>query len=213
MKKNILISLILLAVILLSACAGIADSQVDISAVQNKLDDIDAYKASLPEVQSTAQDSQDEPFRGFTFGTSMEMVGALETLPLSEQYSDALVYSESALYSYNMLLTYWFNTNDQLSSISYNMQNDAFFDTLNTLMTGLRGDYGEPYQFGYYDKENTVVSFASQAKALDAVDNDGAYYYEAFTDANEIQIELYAQKKDAGYEFWMYYTDYLYYNE
>lgn len=213
MKKSLFILMILFITIMIGACTEIPDSQVDISVIQNKLDTLDAYKESLPDVKASEQDYDitDATFRGIYFGTSMDMVGTLETLPLSEQYSDALDYTGSGVYSYDMLLTYWFNSNDQLFSASYSMNNSELFETFDALMTGLQSDFGEPLELSYYDDSNASVTFDSQEQALNAVDNDGAYYYAYFVDDNGINIELYAMKGDTDYEFWVYYTDYSYY--
>jgi len=213
-KAKAICIMVFLAAVLLCACGGIPDSDVDIDSVKGRLKQIDAYKKSVPENREARQDysTADATFRGFNFGVSKEMVGAMETLALSEQYNDALDYTGSTLYGYDMLLTYWFNKDNQLYSAGYSMQNDQYSDTMNRLIARLRGDYGEPYQTGYYDDTNAAVTFNTEREALQAVDDGNAYYYAAFADDFGTQIELCVQNSDAGYQYWVCYTDYSYNN-
>ena len=215
MKNKALVLMILLAVTLLGACTAIPDNKVDMTAVQQKLNAIDAYKAGIKDNQVVEQDydAAQGTFRSFNFGVSKEIVQSMETLPLEKAYTDALDYTGSGIYGYDMLLTYWFNGDDQFHSASYSMEGDNYLDTVSSLKAGLSGDYGEPTESGYYDSADTAVSFASDIEALQAVDNEGAYYYASYQDANGISVELYARKIDTGYDYWVYYTDYTYYTE
>jgi hypothetical protein len=203
--------MILVTMMLLSACTGIADTQVDIQAVQSRLQQMDAYKQSINKQTQQAYSTGDATFRGFSFGTSKELISAMETLPLSEQFTDALDYTGSSLYGYDMLLTYWFNSDEQFYGASYNMQNDVYLDTVNTLTAGLHGDFGEPVEAGYYNDTDIALTFDSEDKAMQALEKGDAYYYDAFVDANGIKVELFARRYDNSYDYWVYYTDYTYY--
>jgi hypothetical protein len=198
---------------LLSACTGITDSGVNKSAVQEKLKTIDEYKAGITGSQVKDNDLMDGTFRSFKFGVSKEIVQSMETLPLNEEFTDALDYSGSGIYGYDMMLTYWFSGDNQLYSASYSMENSKYTDTVNGLMEALSGEYGDPAEAGSFDSAETAVTFDSDTEAMQAVDNDGAYYYAVFVDSSGIDIELYARKIGTGYDYWVYYTDYSYYVE
>ena len=73
--------MVMLAVLLLSACSDIPDSQVDIDTVRARLQQIDDYKQSVPDTKEIqkAYNTSDATFRGIKFGLSMEMVSAIET--------------------------------------------------------------------------------------------------------------------------------------
>jgi len=213
-KAKLIIGMVVLIAVLLSACTGIPDSQVDINTLQGRLRQIDTYKKTVPDIQESqhAYNKSNATFRGIKFGSSMEMVSMIETLPLIEEYTDALDYTGSGLYGYEMLLTYWFNLDDQLYRVAYSMDNDRFFETVDSLAAALQGDYGEPHTAGYYDYENAEIIFETEEEPLQAIGTQSAYYYEAFVDDNGTQIELFAEKTDDSYGYWVCYTDYSYYN-
>lgn len=210
--KRLLIVLVLLAAMLTAACSGPAHNKADMSAVQDKLNVLDVYKESVQKNQ-TNPDTTAENISEFSFGMSREMIRAMETLPLSTEYTDALDYSGSGIYGYDMMLTYWFNADNQLESISYSMWGNKYLETVNSLMASLRSDYGEPSESGFYDSNDSTVTFADDTKIMQAVDADGVYYYAAFKNSSGIDIELFARQKDAGYDFWVYFTDYNYYKK
>ncbi len=213
MKLRLLTVMILIAALLLGACTAASDNAVDQTAVEQKLNALDAYKESLPGNNTVNNDfdAQKGVFRSFYFGMSKEMVRAMETLTLNQEFTDALDYTGSKIYGYDMLLTYWFNSDNMLGSVSYSMQGNAFLDTVNALMEGLRGDYGNPVSFGYSDTFNEAVAFDSDDQALQAVDTGSAYYNAIWWLDNNIHVELYGRKTDTGYDYWIYYTDYTYY--
>jgi len=213
-KVKLFVVMVMLAVLLLSACSDIPDSQVDIDTVRARLQQIDDYKQSVPDTKEIqkAYNTSDATFRGIKFGLSMEMVSAIETLPLSEQFSDALDYTGGAIYGYDMLITYWFNLDNQLYRAAYSMTNGQYFDTVESLTAALKKDYSEPYVAGYFDYENAGVAFDTSEEALQAVDSKNAYYYEAFVDDFGTQIELFVEKTEDRYGYWVCYTDYSYYN-
>ncbi len=215
MKKRLLIVIMMFTAILSAACSGPAENKADLSAVQDKLNVLDVYKENIASTQSKGIEFEADAgiFRNYRFGMSKEMISSLETLTLSKQFTDALDYTGSGMYGYDMLLTYWFNDDDQLESVSYSMQNAEFNKTLTTLMDGLRNELGEPTVQGYYSSTDVPVAFDTDDQAMQAVDTDGSYYYAAFTSPSSIKTELYANKKDAGYDFWVYFTDYSYYKK
>ncbi len=216
MKKKMLILMISLAAMLLGACAGIPDNQADMSAIKEKLNKIDAYKEGISASQLASQqdyDSEMDTFRSFNFGVSREIVQSMETLPLSQAYTDALDYTGSGVYGYDMMLTYWFNADSQLGSVSYNMQGEEYQAVVDSLTEGLRGDYGEPVYIGYYDTSNNELTFDTNDEAQRSIDTGDAYYNAVWWLDNDVHIELYARKIDTGYDFWIYYTDYNYYSE
>lgn len=214
MKKRLLIVLVLIAAMLTAACGAQTQNKADLSAVQDRLGVLDAYKESIQKNQANGTEPNTKGTTSeFTFGMSREKIIAMETLPLSQEYTDALDYSGSGIYGYDMMLTYWFNADDQLESISYSMLGDNYLETVNSLMSSLRGDYGEPSESGFYDSNDTAVTFADDAAIMQAVDADGTYYYAAFKDSIGIDIELFARQKDASYDFWVYFTDYNYYQK
>ncbi len=213
MKLRLLTVMILASAIWLCACTAASDGAADMTAVEQKLNAIDAYKESLSGNNTVNKDfdAQKGVFRSFYFGMSKELVRDIETLALNQEFTDALDYTGSKIYGYDMLLTYWFNSDDMLGSVSYSMQGEAFLDTMNALMEGLRGDYGNPVSFGYSDTSNEAVTFDSDDQALQAVDSGSAYYNAILWLDNNIHVELYARKTDTGYDYWIYYTDYTYY--
>lgn len=211
MKNKTLILIILMSATLLSACAGIPDNAVDMSAVQEKLNKLDAYKKGITVTQSAGQQDFDPAmgtFRSFNFGVSKEIVQSMETLPLNQAYSDALDYTGSGIYGHDMVLTYWFNADNLLGSVSYSMQTKEYQPALDSLTEGLRSDYGEPADVGYYDISNNELTFGTNEEAQQSIDTGGAYYSEVWRLDNDVHIELYARKIDTGYDFWVYYTDY-----
>ncbi len=212
MKRRLLIVLVLLAAMLAAACGGPAQNKADMSSVKDKLNVLDVYKESIQKNQTNTGNTAGT-FSEFSFGMSMETIKAMETLPLSTEYTDALDYSGSGIYGYDMMLTYWFNADDQLESISYSMSGDKYLEIVNSLTALLRGDYGEPAESGFYDSNDTAVTFADDTEIMQAVDAEDVYYYAAFKNSSGIDIELYANKKDAGYDFWVYFTDYNYYKK
>lgn len=213
MKRKGFALAVALAAMLLGACTAIPDSGVDIAAVRQKLGVLDGYKDAMAVNRADTQDydARDATVRSFSFGVSKQLVKTMETLTLAKEYSDALDYSGGALYGHDMLLTYWFNSFDQLSCVSYSMENDTYADTLDSLMPALRAGYGEPADAGYYDSADEAVTFDTKAAALDAVAEGNAYYYALFVQSNGITIELYARRTDTGYDYWVYFTDYDYY--
>ncbi len=215
MKLRLLTVMILIAAILLGACTAIADGAVDIAAVEQKLNAIDAYKEGVPDNEAGMNDinPQEGIFRSFSFGMSKEMVRSAETLMLDEKFTDALDYLGSEVYGHDMLLTYWFNSDDMLSSVSYSMQGEKYLETVNSLMEGLRGDYGKPVSAGYHDMSDDNVTFDSDDQVLQAVDSGGAYYNAVWWPDNDIRMEMYARKIDTGYSYWIYYTDYTLYKK
>lgn len=216
MKNKTLILLVLMAATLLSACAGIPDNAVDMTAVQEKLNKLDGYKQGITATQSDSQQEYNPAmgtFRSFNFGVSKELVQSMETLPLNQVYTDALDYTGSGIYGYDMMLTYWFNADSQLGSVSYSMQGQEYQTAVDSLTEGLRGDYGEPVDVGYYDTSNNELTFDTTEEAQQSIDTGGAYYSAVWRLDNDVHIELYARKIDTGYDFWVYYTDYNYYSE
>lgn len=199
-----------LAAVLLSACTAVPDSEVDMAAVRQKLGVLDGYKATLRANGADDYNAAEATVRSFSFGVSKQLVKTMETLTPAGEYTDALDYSGGGLYGYDMLLTYWFNSFDQLGCVSYSMENDMYADTRSGLMAMLAG-YGEPADAGYYDSADEAVAFDSEAEALAAVEEGGVYYYARIPQSNGIDIELYARRIDTGYDYWVYFTDYAYY--
>lgn len=218
MKLKLLTVMVLAVAGLLGACMAVSDGAVDMTAVEKKLNAIDAYKEGLPDNRNnnevnTGVNPQLGNLRSFYFGMSKEIVRSTETLTLDKEFTDALDYTGCEIYGYDMLLTYWFNSDDMLSSMSYSMQGENYLDTVNSLMDGLRGDYGEPTSSGYYDTADVSVTFDSDDQARQAVDAGSTYYNAVWTLDDDIYAEMYARKIETGYDYWIYYTDYNYYEK
>lgn len=208
--KRTILALVLTAVsVLLFASCAAPDGSVGYASSQRGPAASDAYKEAL-QSQSAAPVEGSSPlsFRGIAFGATVSEVIFTETLDIAGPYSNALDFEPVEMYTYNMTPTYWFDEASLFFSGSYSMQQSEYATVTQTLQAHLTADYGQPAEAGYYDFENSSVSFASEDEAVTAVDSSSAYYYVSYNTSSGLVVELFVQASEAGgYDHYIYYTD------
>lgn len=209
-KKTILaLVLTAVSVLLFASCAAREDDSVAYASAQQGPAASDAHKEAL-QSQSAAPVEGASPlsFRGIAFGATVTEVIFTETLDIVGPYSNALDFEPVEMYTYNMTPTYWFDEASLFFSGSYSIQQSEYATVTQTLQAHLTTDYGQPAQAGYYDFDNSSVSFASEDEAVAAIDSGGAYYYVSYNTSSGLVVELFVQASEAGgYDHYIYYTD------
>ncbi len=222
MKKKLVtvVVLALAAMLCLCGCSlgGGSSATYD---VYDRLDELDDYKDSAETraepSQSPLEAARYGAFRGVPFGYNRQDVMRLETLALVEEFDNAIDFEYVSIFGYDMLPTYWFNGNDQLFRGSYYTQiSEDMHDVIDSLMSQLTDLYGIVLETNYYDNDNNVVYFDSEAEASTAV-SGGDAYYSAWFFAEEVDIEVYIEgtpKNEAefGFDVSIYFTDYTFYD-
>jgi hypothetical protein len=208
-RKAMTFTLLVISALLLASCAAIADSQVNHTSIENRLEKLDAFKQTIPaRPAALAGELSALSFRSVAFGSTMTSVKAVETQPLANSYSNALDFEPVSFYSYSMQPTYWFNETGQLYSGSYSMQHSDYAAIAQDLQSRLTADFGQPAEVSYYDYSYGAVTFASGPEAQAAIDSGDTYYFVSYADSDGLTIELYVQGASAGgYEFYIYFTD------
>ena len=210
--KKALLPLMICALFLSASCSADVNREADSAAIEERLAQLDAYKQTYEDAEGTDSPLTSggavtaQAFRGIPFGSTMSQVKEAETLELTKAYNNALDFETVSVYSYPMLVTYWFDELGQMNYGLYSMTNSAYLPVLQNLKASLSADYGEPAEAGYYTDSTTLVSFASNEEAVAAIDASEAYYYAEYTDAEGLEVTLYAENAAQGYSFYIYYT-------
>lgn len=215
-QKTLVIVLLLLTAFCLSACGGISDEAVDIGSVKAKLGEIDAYKKTIVKPTPTPESEPVIPtFRDVPFGVSMEEVKQLETLAVTEEYTNALDFDFTDFSSYQMQPAYWFNEAGQMYKGGYYMETDSLLPAFNDILDRLYELYGDPGEYNYYDNNGLIVIFDTKDEGREALNKGEVSYYVDFT-YQGIDIALQVQLSESStddkviYDIFIEFTDFSY---
>ena len=112
MKFSKKIVFALISIFVLASISGCTTSltQDKLDKINDRLELIDDFKEQIVLVEPTdsTQKYKSDTFRGIPFGTYRSDVLTLETLPLLNEYTNAVDFASTLMFNYSMTPTYWF---------------------------------------------------------------------------------------------------------
>lgn len=193
-------------------------SRKELDKVYDRLDIVDEfYEQNVPSLSENPIASQSEgAFRNVLFGSLRSEAEKTEALELSKQYENAIDYIQTPVFGYNMVPTYWFNSADRLFRGTYYFESEKSIDRIISSITVRLSDiYGQPSDSNFYTYENEVAAWNSKEDLTAMLSQNQVYYYSNYL-YGEVDIEFIieaSKSRSDGYDVYIMFTDYTYYED
>lgn len=193
-KYFAVIMCVAIVVIIAPACSKDLSGE-ELDKVYDRLELVDEFNEqnvlSLSENPIVSQ--QEGTFRNVPFGSLRSDVESHETLQMSVQYDNAIDYTPTPVFDYNMVPTYWFNSSDQLYRGTYCCESSQPMDEIiNSISKKLSNIYGQPEHSDFYNADHEVAVWNSEDELAGLIENNLVYYYADYI-SNDVEVDFYLE--------------------